>query len=210
MSREVKILLGLGVAVAIGVSALLVAGSKDTAKDTQSGSDGRLVREDSYQTHKGAKVTLVEFGDYQCPACGLAQPIVEQLKAKYQGQLNVVFRQFPLSMHQHAQAAAEATEAAGAQGKFFEMTNLLYQNQSQWAESPNPVPLFVSYAQSLGLAGSTIQAAVQNQQYAGRIQRDMADGEALNLSATPSFFVNGGRVQNAYSLQAAIEAELKK
>ncbi len=210
MSKEAKILTVIGVVIAIGVSALIVVGAKDDSKNQPKASGSQLVRDDSYQTNKSAPVTLTEFGDYQCPACGAAQPVIEQLKQAYGPRLNVVFRNLPLvQIHKNAKPSAEAAEAAGAQGKYYEMNSLLYQNQAQWSESVNPITFFVTYAQQLGLDANKLKSDVESLAYDKKIQRDLDDASALNLNSTPSFFVNGQRVESAGQLKAAIEAALK-
>lgn len=210
MSREAKILAAIAAVVAVGVSVLIIAGASNKSGGQPKAGGDQLVREDSYQTQKGAPVTLVEFGDYQCPACAAAQPTVEQLGEEYGPKLNVVFRNLPLTqLHKNAMASAEAAEAAGAQGKYYEMNSLLYQNQAQWSENPNPITLFVNYAQSLGLDTGRLQSEVEAAKYEDKIKRDLDDTTALKLNSTPSFFVNGQRVESVGQLKAAIEAALK-
>lgn len=208
MGKEAKILIAVAAVVAVGVSAMILIGS-GSKSEPKAGGD-TLVREDSYQTQSGAPVTLVEFGDYQCPACGSAQPVVEQLKQEYGPKLNVVFRNLPLTqIHKNALASANAAEAAGAQGKYYEMNSLLYKNQGQWSSAANPMNFFVTYAQSLGLDTNRLKSEVETQKYKNKIDRDLKDAEKLGLNATPSFFVNGTPVENASDLKAAIEAALK-
>ncbi len=208
MGREAKILIAVAAVVAVGVSALIIAGSGGKSEPKAGGSE--LIREDSYQTHEGAAVTLVEFGDYQCPACGAAQSTVEKLKEEYGPKLNVVFRNLPLTqIHKNALAGAQAAEAAGAQGKYYEMNSLLYKNQNQWSSAGDPVTFFVTYAGQLGLDADKLKSEVQSQKYKDKIDRDLKDAETLNLDSTPSFFVNGTPVESASDLKAAIEAALK-
>src|SRR5271154_7108858 len=102
-----------------------------------------LVHSDSHQTNPGAKVTVVEFGDYQCPACEAAYPITKEVLANYGNKINFVFRNFPLPQHANAEVAAEAAEAANAQGKFWEMHDKLYDTQNDWADLSNPLDKFV-------------------------------------------------------------------
>lgn len=210
MSREAKILVAIAAVVAVGVSVLIVVNAKNESAGQPKASGDRLVRGDSYQTQQGAPVTLVEFGDYQCPACGAAQPTVEQLRKEYGPKLNFVFRNLPLTqLHKNAKAGAEAAEAAGAQGKYYEMNSLLYQNQKTWSESANPISFFMTYAQSLGLDANRLKSEVEAAKYNQKIQRDLDDTNALGLNSTPSFYVNGAPVESAAGLKAAIEAALK-
>jgi protein-disulfide isomerase len=208
MGKEAKILIAVAAVVAVGVSALIIAGS--TSKSTPKAGGDKLVRADSYQTNKGASVTVVEFGDYQCPACGAAEPTVESIKQEYGSKINFVFRNLPLTqLHKNALAGANAAEAAGSQGKYYEMNQLLYQKQKEWSEAANPINFFVTYAGQLGLDANKLKSEVENQSYKEKIERDLKDAESLGLNATPSFFVNGKPVENVGQLKAAIEAALK-
>src|SRR5579863_4807913 len=142
MSNEVKIIAGISVVTLVLVigAAFLFGGSSSSSQSAKPISNTQaLVHSDSHEINAHSKVTLVEFGDFQCPACGAEYPIVTQLLQTYNAKINFVFRNFPLPQHQNAQAAAETAEAAGAQGKFFEMYNMLYTNQNTWGETNNPM-----------------------------------------------------------------------
>jgi protein-disulfide isomerase len=196
MSTETKILTGISIAtVAIVVGAALMLGGKSTPEKPEAPVDAKLlIREDSYRMGpKDAKVTVVEFGDYQCPACGAAHPIVQQLTREYKDKIVFVFREYPLTMHQHAKMAAEAAEAAGAQGKYFEMHDLLYDNQKDWGESPKAKEKIMGYAESLKLDMDKFKSDVEGNKYEKRIQQDVSDGTSAGVDATPTFFINGVR-----------------
>jgi protein-disulfide isomerase len=175
-----------------------------------------LVHSTSHMTgNQNAKVTVVEFGDYQCPACGVAYPIIKQILATYQSNpdFNFVFRNFPLPVHPNAPMSAEAAEAAAEQGKFWEMNGKLYENQSAWADLPNPLDTFTQYAKDLGLDTAKFTAAVQQNKFASVIQSDQDDGNAVGINATPTFFVNGQAIVGVPGVQALkdlIDAGLKK
>jgi protein-disulfide isomerase len=196
MSNENKILIGIGIVtvIIISIGAFAFGGSSNSSNTTAPvKKDTKLmVHPDSHQiTAKDAKVTLVEFGDFQCPACGAAYPVVEQILQNYKGKINFVFRQYPLQVHNHAQPAAEAAEAAGAQGKFFDMYTALYTGQKDWGESNKYMDYFLTYAKNIGLDVNKFKADVQANKYKNKIQADMKDGDALAIQATPTFFING-------------------
>ncbi len=161
-----------------------------------------LVHTDSHQTATasaevkslpaGRQVTIVEFGDYQCPACGQAYPITKQVLKDYGDKINFVFRNFPLPQHKNAQISAEAAEAANAQGKFWQMHDKLYETQADWGESDKPLDKFLVYAKDLGLDVNKFKADVTGNKYQKFIDSDTADGTALNVNATPTFYINGG------------------
>src|SRR5215469_11763593 len=133
MSNEVKIIGGIGIiTLVLVVGAAMMFGGSSSSSSQQNQpikNTSALIHSDSHEINNHSKVTLVEFGDFQCPACGAEYPIITQLLDTYKGKINFVFRNFPLSQHQNAQQAAETAEAAGAQGKFFDMYNMLYTNQ---------------------------------------------------------------------------------
>jgi len=200
MSNEVKIIGGIGIITLVIVigAAFLFGGtsSSSSAQNAQPISNTKaLVHKDSHEINAHSKVTLVEFGDFQCPACGAEYPIVTQLLQTYNGKINFVFRNFPLPQHQNAQAAAETAEAAGAQGKFFEMYNMLYTNQNTWGETTNAMDYFTQYAKALHLDMNKFTSDVKGNKYAAKIQADINDGYAVNVNATPTFFLNGVPIQ---------------
>lgn len=151
-----------------------------------------------------APVTLEEFGDFQCPPCGRMHPVVEQLKKDYGGRLRFVFRQFPLQqIHKNAFTAARAAEAAGMQGRFWEMHDLIFDNQTQWAESPEPRPIFNEYAKRIGLNVEKFQTDLAGQAAADRVMADYQRGTSLGVGGTPTFFVNGRELPGAQALDPA-------
>ena len=139
-----------------------------------------------------APVTLEEFGDFQCPSCGSYAPELRKIEAEFGDKLKVIFRELPLlPMHEHALMAAQAAEAAGVQGKFWEMHDLLYENQTKWVEQKDLVPVFVDYAKQLGLNPDQFMKDLNGEIVAQRIFQDGKRAHSFGLKGTPSFFVNG-------------------
>lgn len=218
MTNEAKILTGIGIAtLIIVVSAAFFFGGKSspdkTAIKITEEQSKLLVHEDSYvKGAKDAKVVLVEFGDFECPACGAAYPIVTQIISEYDGKIKFVFREFPLPNHVNGKISAYAAEAAGAQGKFFEMYDALYQNQKDWGEDKNPGAFFEKYAKNISLDVNKFKSDVENKKYDERIQKDVNDGNALGVSATPTFFINGEKITGGLpydQFKAKIDTALK-
>jgi protein-disulfide isomerase len=148
---------------------------------------------DHIQGSKGAPVTLIEYGDYQCPYCGIAYPIVKQVQRRIGESICFVFRNFPLTeVHPFAEGAAEAAEAAGEQGKFWEMHDTLYENQS--ALRPEEL---VGYAKHLQLDVPHFTSELTAHAHAKRIREDFLSGVRSGVNGTPTFFINGVRHDGA-------------
>lgn len=205
MQTEAKILIGIAAAVIIGGSALLWS-SPSPIQPGKILDEQSLIRENSYRTGSDtAKVKIVEFGDFQCPACAKINPTIRTIKETYKDNPNVsiIFRHFPLTdIHANAFISSEAAEAAGAQGKFWEMFDALYTNQGQWEKSTDPLPIFTLYAQQLGLNIETFKDAIQNHVYEDIINTDIADGEKIGVNATPTFFINGEKQETIPTTEA--------
>lgn len=153
--------------------------------------DAHLVRPDSHATGDlSSPVTVVEFGDFECPMCGLAQKSVEKMLAQYGSKIRFVFRQFPLtSVHPQAEQAAEASECAAAQGKFWPTEKLLYQNQADLSQEA-----LKRYAGALKLNMGEFDSCLSSGQMKSRVAQDIADGKALGVVGTPTFFVGHTRI----------------
>jgi protein-disulfide isomerase len=154
-----------------------------------------------------AAVTIVEFTDFQCPACGRTQPVLEEVVNEYGDKVKLVVRDFPLNMHPYAQKAAEAAEAAREQGKYWEYTALLFKNQQHLEVND-----LLQYAGQIGLDVKRFQDALVSGKFAEKVQRDLEDGNKFGISSTPTVFNNGRRVKDKSkeSLKAVIDAALKE
>jgi protein-disulfide isomerase len=149
-----------------------------------------------------AKLVLVEYGDYECPYCGAAYPVVKELQRRLAGKLSFVFRNFPLATaHPHAELAAEAAEAAGAQGKFWEMHDVFYENQDA-LEAEN----LLKYASAIGLDLHRFSRELSEHIFIPRVREDFHSGVRSGVNGTPSFFINGERYNGAYDLHSMLNA----
>jgi protein-disulfide isomerase len=152
-----------------------------------------------------APVTLVEYGDFECPSCGAAYPIVESVRKKMGARLRFVFRHFPLTqMHPHAVHAAEAAEAAGAQGKFWQMHGMLFEHQDALEDAD-----LVGYAKALHLDSNRFTSELASEAHVERIRKDIGSGIRSGVNGTPTFFINGVRHDGSWDasdLFAALEA----
>ena len=149
-----------------------------------------------------APITLVEYGDYQCPFCGEAKPVVDEVRRRLGARLRFVFRNFPLTeVHPHAEHAAEAAEAAAAHGKFWEMHDLLYDHQEALDDKR-----LAAYGAAVGVAPSAIEEAVAARAYAERIREDFLSGVRSGVNGTPTFFINGLRHDGSFDLETLLDA----
>ena len=160
-----------------------------------------------------APVTLEEFGDFECPPCGLLHPVLKTMEKEFAGRIRIVFREFPLvPTHVHALAAARSAEAAGLQGKFWEMHDLLYENQKTWHEAFDARPIFEDYATRIGLNMEKFRSDSSGDIVAQRIFLDGKRGHAFGVTGTPTVFMNGREIPFESlapdKLRALIQAQL--
>lgn len=192
MTKEVKIMIAVFIVIFGGLGFLIF---KNNQAVTTPITKDRLIAPTSHSRgDTNAKVNIVEFGDFQCPACAVAAPIIDKLLEEYKDnpQVNFVYRNFPLtSIHRYALISAEAVEAAGAQGKYWEMLKIVYEKQNEWAESSDPISLFVGYATDLKLDVNRFKNEIQSNKYGDVISADLQAGLALGINSTPTFFLNG-------------------
>lgn len=136
------------------------------------------------------QVIIEEFADFQCPPCGTVATILHQLEEEYRGRLRIVFRHFPLDGHQHARLAARSAEAAGVQGKFWEMHDLIYQHRTIWSTETDARPHFTRFAETLGLDVVRFTADLDSPEVAARVAADQERGHSVKVSSTPTIFLN--------------------
>ena len=160
-----------------------------------------------------AVVTLEEFGDFECPPCGHLSPVLEQLEKDYAERLRIIFREFPMPMHKHAMDAARAAEAAGLQGRFWEMHDMLYHNRYIWPASSDPRAIFNTYAETLKLDLERFKKDFEGEQVTARIKADKERATSLGVDRTPVLFINDHQLPvtafNPAGLHEAIDAAAK-
>jgi protein-disulfide isomerase len=159
-----------------------------------------------------ALVTLEEFGDFQCPPCGaLSEPLNQMVREV--PKLRIIFRHFPLVMHKHAKEAALAAEAAGLQGRFWQMHDLLYREQSVWSKADNAAELFYGYAAALRCNVTRLKSDMASEKVSARVKEDQDEGTKLGVKNTPTIFVNSKPMQpgtlNPIDLRAAVDEAMK-
>ncbi len=209
MTTEIKTML----IILVGCVLILIGGSylyqRSIPQPILTSHQEALVREDSIKVVAPAqKVVVVEFADYQCPACSFIAPKVKELMETYKNNVTFVYRNFPLTtIHKNAIASAQIARIAGEQGKYWEMHDTLFTNQADWESLANPTDLFIAYAERLGLATTSIRQKITSGQYVDKIQADLKDGELIGVDSTPTFFVGNIIVRGTdyVSLKKAID-----
>ena len=199
MSRNVKLsLVVAGVFVAVAAAFLGATRFGGTGAEAANDPASVAARPDSNRlsTVPGSTVTFVEFLDLECEACGAAFPAIEQLRKDYGDRVNFVIRYFPISSHFNAERAARAVESAAQQGKVEPMYKLMYETQKEWSEQQVPMDdRFRGYAQQIGLDMARYDASYSDPKTLERIRADQADGTALGVQGTPTFLVNGKKIE---------------
>jgi protein-disulfide isomerase len=200
VSTNLKVSAALVAAFAVIVTVFFVAGRSDPQASGDGGTDGgvQLVREDSHRLGEpgAGDVTLVEWLDFECESCRAAYPFVEQLRADYAGRVTFVARYMPMPGHANAENAAVAVEAAAQQGEFEAMYHRMYETQAEWGEQQeSKADLFRTFAEDLGLDMPAYDDAVADPATLERVLSDRDDGLTLGVEGTPTFFLDGQKVE---------------
>ncbi len=192
---------GTIIAWAVGIIAMLgvlvyIAHIQDNASSgTKVASE--ILPTDHVSGNPEAKVTLLEYSDFQCPACAMYAPVVKQIMAEYSDRVRFVYRHFPIySIHENAELAGRAAEAAGQQGKFFEYADILFAQQSEWSELNNPRDKFKDYAGLLELNMADFESYMNSGESRQTVTKDYQSGMRAGVSGTPTFFLNGTSIKN--------------
>lgn len=189
------------IVVALG---LVIFGAKNSSISSTGGASlaSAVDALDHMKGDSEASVTLVEYSDFQCPACRSYAPVVKSLMEEYGDRINFVYRHFPLPQHTEAITAALAAEAAGKQGKFFEMHDLLFANQDDWAGANNAREIVESYAVELGLDMEAFALDIDSEEAEEKIKNDIKTGQNSRVMGTPTFFLNGAQISNPKTIES--------
>lgn len=188
-----KLILGLVVGVGLLVGGLWYLSGMEAADPARL----TVTADDWQRGPENPKVTLIEYADFECPACGAYQPVLKDVKETFKDELRFVYRTFPLMGHKNGRASALAAEAAGEQGKFWEMHDLLYAKQKEWGGKPvEDRSLFEKYANELGLDLEKFKQAMASDAVGQKVTESYDNGIALKVQGTPTFFLNGEKIKN--------------
>lgn len=195
----------------IGIAILAIGTSIIWSQQAGKKADEGVVISPHTKGNSSASVTLVEYSDFQCPACGQFYPVVKEILDQYGDRIAFEYKHFPLiSIHPNAMPAAKAAEAAAQQGKFFEMHDKLFENQSVWSNSANPTSFFLTYATELGLDVELFKRHLKSAMIESSIEDSFSAGRNRGLTGTPTFYLNGTQMEFATfaDFRSQIEAAL--
>ncbi len=163
---------------------------------------GVLHPQDHVKGNRDSKVVLMEYSDFQCPACRIYYPVMRQITAEFGDRIAIAYRHFPLiNIHPGAELAARAAEAAGKQGKFWEMHDLLFEKQNEWSGAANIEPMFESYASLIGISVDQFKIDIASKEIKDFVRAQRVHSIKSGLQGTPSFFINGKQIQNPASIE---------
>ncbi len=195
--------MGIFVVTIAVVAGLAIASQKKSEVDSDKNSTAlseSITAQDHVRGNPMSRITLVEYSDFQCPACGAYYPLLKQLDGEYGNRIQTVYRNFPLvQIHKHALLAAQAAEAAGKQGKFYEMHDLLFEHQTEWPEAANVKDTLLSYADQLKLDRAQFEKDLNSSDVQGKIDADQKSGNRSGIQGTPTFFLNGVKIDSPRS-----------
>jgi protein-disulfide isomerase len=195
--RHIFIWLVVLIVIGSGIFGAIKLASRQQLKEGSNITVDAVTSHDWVKGNKEAKVVLIEYSDFQCPACAFYYPLLKKLSEEVDDKLAIVYRHFPLtSIHPNAKAAAFAAEAAGKQGKFWEMHDLIFENQSEWKDKRKPDEVFINYAQKLDLNIEQFKIDFNSKEIREKIERAERNAARLGLNSTPTFFLNGKKITN--------------
>src|SRR3989344_1331780 len=203
MNTETKFIIGIALVtlIVITAGAFVLGKGNGQPKQVLDSVDQNILLANSKHAigNPETAIKIVEFADFQCPACGQAHPIIKKVLESNKDRAYFVFRHFPLPSHKNSKSAAQAAEAAGEQDKFWEMHDLIFENQKEWSESGKAQEIFESYAQNLGLDLGKFKEDFDKVK--NPIEQDYADGNRVGVDSTPTFFINGQKYPGVVSFE---------
>lgn len=212
--KKVGITTGVVLIVVISIVGLIKLAGSSGPSSSSGINVPPISKSDITKGNPKSKVTLIEYSDFQCPACAAYHPLVNQLLTDFNGKIYFVYRMFPLSsLHKNALISAQAGYAAHKQGKFFEMDDYLFNKQTEWAELSDPTTAFTDYAKLLKLDTNKFKADMNSDEAKNYVADSQNQASSIGINATPTFFVNGKQITNPANydeFKKVIQDELNK
>jgi len=201
--KENKIIIGIVIAtLLLFIGGAFLMTQKDTKTNQNTQSELEVNDNDYIKGNKNANVTIIEYSDFECPACAAYYPLIQELSQTYTNDARFVIRYFPLMGHKNGFLSAYAVEASSKQGKYWEMYDILFQNQNNWGGKESAdITIFENYAKQIGLDVNQFKKDINSKEVKDRVNRDLASGKLAGVSGTPTFFINGEKIPNPKSLE---------
>jgi len=200
------IVIVLAVGVAAGAAVFLSRSADSSAENAATPNHVEIKGGGHFRGPENAQLTLVEFGDYQCPSCGAYHPFIKEILSRYPQKLRLEFHHYPLiSMHPNSMNAAMAAEAAGEQGHYWEMHDALFEHQQEWSTNPHAEDVFVSLAGRIGIDTTKFAQSLKSTALQDRILKDVSRAQDLKIDAVPAFFINGERTHIKLSMEDFVQ-----
>jgi len=197
MTKRVALWAGILVLLGGGIFGMVRLASRSPSPASPPlSSVGAISESDWFLGSKNSKVALIEYSDFQCPACKYYHSFIKDLNYEFGEKITFAYRHFPLPQHENAKPASYAAEAAGKQGKFWEMHDLIFENQDRWSSEENTEDLFVNYASGLGLDIEQFKKDIGSETIIDKVNNDFQSGQQARISGTPTFFLNGKKIDN--------------
>lgn len=202
MNQKYPLVALIVIAIPAIVLSLILWDRKSETQFDQKAPLTEITVSDQIKGSQNSKIELIEYSDFQCPACAGYYPYVKEMMVEYGDKIKFAYRHFPLQQHLNAPLAARAAEAAGKQGKFWEMHDLLFENQNSWANNSKPNDIFVGFASQLNLDVEKFQKDADSEEIKNKVGNDLKNGLKAGVNSTPTFFLNGKTLNpNAMSPQ---------
>lgn len=195
--KRLREYVAFGIIIAVIIAGFVFLGVKfggNSGSEVPALPVGAISDSDWVKGNKGANLTLIEYSDFQCPACASYYPIVKQVMDNFSDKVAFAYRHFPLSQHKNAELAAITVEAAGRQGKFWEMHDAIFNNQKEWSENSNVKELFIKYAGEIGLNVEQFKPDIESGELKDKVKRDLNSGISAGVNSTPTFFLNAKKI----------------
>jgi protein-disulfide isomerase len=187
--------------IALIIWGMIAAARKNSREELNLKLLGQVSSNDWVVGNASSTVTIIEYSDFQCPACATYYPLVKRVVDGNIDKIRFVYRHFPLPQHQNAMPAAQASEAAGNQGKFWEMYDMIFSTHDEWENATNTKEVLSNYANSLGIDIKRYAIDVDSKEVKDKISLQLKDGENAGINATPTFFINGKKINNPESYE---------
>jgi len=203
----------IAVIVVAVIGGVIVSGGGKKKEDVKKIDIAAVTEKDHAKGAENPKVTLIEYGDFQCPFCGVVHPTLNQVLPEYKDSVQFVYRHFPITnIHPNTLVMHRAAEAASNQDKFFELYDMIYENQQEWSESKNPLEIVTGYAKEIGLNIDQFKKDINSTEVADRVREVKNEGEKAGVESTPTFFINGKKVdapRSADELRETLDKALR-